>query len=382
MPKATLPIASLLTAAALLLGTTLTAQATWIVDANNGPGTDFTSLQIAIYSAAPGDRLFVRAGTYQPGILDRPLAIVGDGNPVVAGNGGYSPGFLVQSLPAGSLTTITGMVFAAGSLSNESLRVQSGPGTIVLDGVESSLSTSVGASSDVRFAHSHFLQGLKIENSTCLLDECQVLPDAGQTVFSGLNTSSSHVVLNRCQVTGRSSATLFATAAIESTSSTLVLTDDGTGSIVAGIGALPIAAIRGTGTAQIDPHVLLVPSGGAPAVTGVAATTRARPSLAITAGPAGGTIDLDLFGTTGEIYVEAVGLALPAIYVPGFDDTIWVQPLMHWTAGVFNATGHALEAIPVPNLPLVPGFSFTWQAAAFSQTGITLSNAVSYVHPM
>src|SRR5215510_991412 len=38
----------------------------WIVDAANGPGTNFTSLPAAVAAAASGDTLIVRRGTYQP----------------------------------------------------------------------------------------------------------------------------------------------------------------------------------------------------------------------------------------------------------------------------------------------------------------------------
>lgn len=62
-----------------LVAGVLTAQGNeWIVDAANGAGASFTSLSAAIAAAAPGDRIFVRAGVYVENVVvDKGVTIVG-----------------------------------------------------------------------------------------------------------------------------------------------------------------------------------------------------------------------------------------------------------------------------------------------------------------
>ncbi len=75
------PIAAL----SLLLTTTLAAQRVVVVDVNNGPGTDHTTLASAFAALLEGDVLIVRAGTYTGTSVTTPKSFVmlGEGNPVI-----------------------------------------------------------------------------------------------------------------------------------------------------------------------------------------------------------------------------------------------------------------------------------------------------------
>lgn len=373
------------------LAATLAAQsATWIVDVHNGPGADFTSLQTAIFSVAPGDMLIVRGGNYQPAVVDRPLTIVGDGNVVITGSGGYMPGFMVMPLPAGTTLSMTGITFAALALTNESLRVSAGPGTVILDRVRSALVTNLSTSDDVRITRSQFDHGVGVQSSTAALDRCTIGPRSTASLgalAASLVVTGSHVVLNRCQVHGQDvyvgpGASLPATPGISLSASTLVLCDDGTGAIAPGVGGSQ-SAITGTGVVELDPHAVLQPTGSAPAIAGPVAVTKVRPSLAVDAGAPGGIVEVDLFGPTGDGYIEAVGLAVAPTIDPALQDLLWVDPLLLWSIGTFGPTGRAMQQIPLPNSPIIVGISFSWQAASFGVvSGLALSNPVSYVHPL
>src|SRR5262245_3228837 len=56
------------------------AQRTWIVDASNGPGADFTSLAPACAAAREGDTLLVRSGAYAGVTIGKGLRVVGLGS--------------------------------------------------------------------------------------------------------------------------------------------------------------------------------------------------------------------------------------------------------------------------------------------------------------
>lgn len=77
----------------------------WIVDAANGPGTDFTNLPAAIAAASSGDTIFVRAGAYSGVVISgKALSIRGAG----AGTTIVGPSS-VNGTPPGASTVISGL---------------------------------------------------------------------------------------------------------------------------------------------------------------------------------------------------------------------------------------------------------------------------------
>lgn len=89
----------------------------WIVDAANGPGTNFTSLPAAVDAAQSGDTLIVRPGTYLGfSTYGKALTIYGSGSATVITPSGMAPDFeptVIQAVPAGSAFTIAGVTFQA-----------------------------------------------------------------------------------------------------------------------------------------------------------------------------------------------------------------------------------------------------------------------------
>lgn len=82
------------TLTATLISLTTAHAGVLVVDAGNGPGTDFTSLNSAITAAQNGDLLLVRSGTYDGEfrILDKAISIVADaGADVVVTNSLLAP---------------------------------------------------------------------------------------------------------------------------------------------------------------------------------------------------------------------------------------------------------------------------------------------------
>jgi hypothetical protein len=352
--------------AVLLVAGSAIGQQTWIVDANSGPGTHFTNLQPAVNAAAAGDRILVRAGVYTPCMIGKALTIVGSPNAVVAGSGGYVPGFLVGGIGAGSVLSIAGLRLATTGISPTSLAIQNCAGTVIFDDVHVTQSTMVLGVADWRCNRCTFDQTIVAGQSICTFDR--------STLQGGLYLYySAHAELNRCTVTGSASAIHLANG------ESLVLRDDGSRTI-ATTSSSP--AIIGTGLVVIDPHVVLQTAGSTPIAPSLNVVVRAMPSLAIAAGPPGGSVDVDLFGPPGEAFFEFLGFAAAPVLEPLTQDLVWLQPVLLWDLGTFAPSGRHLTQIPLPNVPEIVGITWSWQAVvAGPTTGLALSNCVSYVHP-
>lgn len=71
-------LCALAVSASIAIGMAVQAPTTWVVDDDGGPGVDFTSLQVAIDTAAPGDLILVRPGVYGNFDLAKALTILGE----------------------------------------------------------------------------------------------------------------------------------------------------------------------------------------------------------------------------------------------------------------------------------------------------------------
>lgn len=113
---------------------------TWIVDASNGPGTNFTDIPPALAAAAPGDVIIVRAGSYSGFTLNRGITLLG------------SPGaqtlnhIVINSVPAGEIAVLSGLAPVVSNWSYK-VAVQVCTGTVLLQQVNGLFELS---SSEVR----------------------------------------------------------------------------------------------------------------------------------------------------------------------------------------------------------------------------------------
>ncbi|HZN41315.1 MAG TPA: hypothetical protein VFD82_21085 [Planctomycetota bacterium] len=98
-----------------LLGSFATAQTTWIVDDNPGPGVHFTSLPAAVAAAASGDTLLIAPGNYQPfHAMNKSLTILGSGSLTTIIDGPPIIGMILDYLtitapPAGATFRLSGV---------------------------------------------------------------------------------------------------------------------------------------------------------------------------------------------------------------------------------------------------------------------------------
>lgn len=103
----------------------VTAQSTWIVDANGGPGAQFTDLPPALAVAVAGDTVVVRAGAYSPGVTSRGIRIRCET--------GASASITVQDLVAAEAFVLRGL---GGPLAT--FRAERCAGSVVVEGSQAS----------------------------------------------------------------------------------------------------------------------------------------------------------------------------------------------------------------------------------------------------
>lgn len=110
----------------------------WIVDASNGPGTNFTSLPGGVAAAASGDTLVVRPGIYAPfSVSGKALTIRGAGSATTVVTATSSTQqTIIAAIPAGSTFYVSGMAFsvapAATPVTLDRAARVSGPGEVVI----------------------------------------------------------------------------------------------------------------------------------------------------------------------------------------------------------------------------------------------------------
>ncbi|MGE3171857.1 MAG: hypothetical protein AB7O97_04475 [Planctomycetota bacterium] len=121
----------------------LPAQATWVVDALNRPGADFTDVQPAVDAAASGDRIEIRAIGVPPPLGAYYTAPVVDGKGLtIVGEGADGPSttwwntdFVVRNLPAGQMVHVMDISFGLLNWSSGTLASHGNQGVVLLERV-------------------------------------------------------------------------------------------------------------------------------------------------------------------------------------------------------------------------------------------------------
>jgi hypothetical protein len=127
---------SCLVVAAAMSGTDLVAQ-TFIVDSQNGPGTNFTDLFTAVSAVPSGSTLHVRPGSYNAfANSGKSLTIIGQPSatgtfPTINGHALF-PGPIISSVPAGGRFVLSGFQVSGPSMPAE-FRVSGCAGPVLLE---------------------------------------------------------------------------------------------------------------------------------------------------------------------------------------------------------------------------------------------------------
>jgi hypothetical protein len=389
----------------LALATTLTAQGVFVVDANNGPGANFTSLQVAVNTVANGSVLLVLPGTYSAfSIINKGLTVLGGPGVVVDGS------LVVQSTLPSQAVTVFGVGLSSQFQFGASVRVSGANGPVTLDG-NGAVATggspngpllSVTNSPQVHLRNWTLLgstggsAAVVGALSSVVFERCHLVGSGlislelsfGST--TGLEISASRVQLVDTTVTGGNGGTdvIFGNPiqvpgapAIRIAGGQLRALGLATHPITGGtnppaLGGQRQAAIAGTGTARIDPAIPLLSPPGA----GIQVTQIAMPRLLADSAPLGGTITATRSGPAGSLCVMALSLRGTVSFLPTIPDPVWIDAasLVGEASGIVPASGNFTVQKAVPNQTSLRGFGFVWQAADFNSAGqLSFSNPSS-----
>ncbi|MBK8978743.1 MAG: hypothetical protein IPM29_22825 [Planctomycetes bacterium] len=385
-----------LTAFALTIGL-VTAQArTWVVDAANGPGTDFLDLPPAIAASGIDDLILVRAGSYSEFRVDHGVRILGQGLVRCAGvDVGPVPGGQTLALTNLEVTArlfVGGIAVrgATGLVLLQDLRIPAGPllslsrfpGLVVRD----------AASVIVTGGSYYGVPAVQVVDSTLSLCGTELTGDwsssfLGGTITTnspGLRSFGSRVLIARSRVTGGNGASsLFLTRegqpGIDAQSSDLTIAGSTDMVVTAGrrAGGTPTPAVLANGGAvTVDTHAVLY-GFDAPPIDGTATITwRRTPALVLSGGALGGTLSLDATCPYGGLMSFLVSTPTTATPLPPLG-TLFLDRSAMFDALVSILNGErATASFTVPNLGALQGVTLGFQAIHAEVSGgtVALSN--------
>lgn len=353
--------------------TTATIAQAFIVDANNGLGTSFTSLAAATAAVPDGAILLVRPGNYADFVVDgKGLRILADPGALVVSHQGSS----IRNVPAGKSVVVRGLEWAQATPgSSAKLRCFACAGQILIEGL------SMPAVGFVAF----------ISATACEQVTIRDVRNLGGTTY--LDLTQSHAVVENCGFGGFS-----ARSAIVQNGGSLQVTDSDLATALPStppnggvamhggelrlLGATAVTAFGGVGvagtagTARVDPTVTLPAPAFAPAIQGSITT---MPALSTSFD--GTTAIAELTGEAGAFAAIAIGLPGPRTVLPGIADPLWLDSgsLAFLAFGTLGPTP-LTRTLPWSGA-MVPGSRTVWQGASLGASGLQLSNPSVLILP-
>jgi len=393
----------------------LLGQTTWIVDASNGPGTNFTDLPPAFARASDGDTILVRAGSYTPGTASRALTILGQGGVVVNCVKVTLPPqtvpFVISGVGSGKTFVLRGITFAYNWSANDTpiLQISGNGGRVQVEDCQVDgtykfglttdplrVSAAIDNCSQVSVTRCVIGPSLRVSNSTVCLSKCtldgrnagRVNPTSSRYYGSsaGLYITSSTALLCQTNVAGGNGyfafmLTMPGVAGIVSYGSDVVITGDSSCAITAGGDLKGNNAILGSsGGLLLDPSVQLRPTGSATPYAGFA-NSHARRLPALTAsGPSslGGRTNLVLYSQDKHLFVAMLALPGSPFLVAPFG-LLWldVASLHIFAQGAQGASEHTTVSLPIPSVAGLRGLPITFQVLSQATDAAKLGWALS-----
>ncbi|MCA8954331.1 MAG: hypothetical protein KDE27_32785 [Planctomycetes bacterium] len=373
---------------AILLALPVAAQ-TFVVDANNGPGTNYTSLTAAAAAVPDGAVLLVRAGNYAG------FAIAQKGLTVLADPGvGITGTIAIANTNPGQSCTLANLAWPGSGA--PCVQLTGDQGLVVLEGLTTAGFPAGGflgfnyvpldATGCARLAvrECTFWGHVNLDACDAVFESCTLQGVTNASAFTMLTTSSGlqaqggNVQLVESTVTGGDG---FGTGPIASVAASPGIgVYNGTARVLASTlvggfdGGGQRAALQGNSIVRID--LLSSPQGGISNFPH-SPSFLAMPFVSATSAAPGGNLTATTTTLAGDLVTLVVGLPGAPVPIAGFQDQFWLDPGAHvfLAIGVQQTTAPIAGSIAVPNVPGFRGLPLVWHAACFGPvTGLQNGN--------
>ncbi len=356
---------------------------TYIVDAANGLGANFTDLPAAVAAVPDGAVLEVRAGNYSG------FAIVNKGLSVL-----FAPGAMIRSPVSGTGWNSTGVdIQGVGPTQTVLLR-----GLCISPNISPiapiyrwSLSNSQGL---VLFEDCGRQPSTALPPSLSATNCLQVSLDRCQFGYSpscrhGASLVNSDVVFRSCGVAwvGAIGCRLqFLDSGVDSwgcgypSVAPAIQMTGGDTRFLAGSAAIALfnSSVAGSGVLRIDPSATVAPN-----FHSIQPNYLEMPAVDATGGSLGASVTTTMRGPTGDVGALLVGLPGPPLLFPGFTDSLWLQPGTEsvCTFAALAAGTPLTVTYTVPNVQAIRGLRLCWHGVSFGATnGLQASNPAITMH--
>ncbi|MCA8971907.1 MAG: hypothetical protein KDC95_19125 [Planctomycetes bacterium] len=370
---------------ALALARVAVAQKTIIVDAT-GAG-DHKTIQAAVDAASDGDRILIRAGTYDVfKIVDKSLTVLADQG-ATAYNYLSTESSTIERLSAGKRVAIDGLALSA--TTRPALRVDSCTGRVTLRGVrlygfptiyntgrESAL--QVSASTSVLVQDASIVPALHAIDSTITVTGCDIAGFDSQVGHyfvpstPGMIASRATIDIAASKVRGGvGSGTYPSSAGMIVDASHLVVRDSST------LSGLPAATASGASDLQLGTSATV--TGNLSGFTSL--TKRPLPSLTTTPALQGQNYEVRAHGDKDDFFATYVAAPGTPIAAGGFG-TLWLDPATIVTigAGLIDASGSSALQIFAGSDAKWFALGLDFQALVGTTNTLRLTNAATVVY--
>lgn len=367
-------------AAVCLFAATATSQ-TFVVDAANGPGTDYTSITAALAAVPDGAVLKVRPGTYNSFVLSgKGVTLLGDpGAKLLVVHFGPT---VENLLPHQSFVCRQfELVPFFGAFGAAAFTCRNNQGSVTLDEVNVVTGTQRLAvqQCDRMLVRGSSYQGqVALEASNVVFQYCYF--GNQNPGLACITQQGGSVQLVGSLVVGQAAASGSAGTGVALIGGDLRALGGGQLGSTAAPGQAGFA-VAGSGTVRVDPSVSVF---GGPTIfaPGVAVSTAPMPYVTVAGGALGAPVYPALHGPVGHLGVLAIGFPGSTYTVPGIVDPFFWTP----ATVVTQAVGVPAPGLPVtstvnvPNHPVWLGLQLVSQGITYDPVaGLQASNPVAWL---
>lgn len=345
-----------------------------VVDIDNGPGTDYTTIAEAVAAAPDGGVITVRAGNYFDAVTISQKSLTILGEPGARLFPSMLNGFRIEDLLPGQLVSVAGLRVDFTQATDPSIYCVDNLGVVALDDVatgranlwvENCAAVTVRDSQFENSINGAALGFVTAISSVVTLESCSSF---------GTIVTNSTVACVDCTLTGAQGFGVVLGRAVQMNGGEL--------RIVGGLvqSSLAISAITGTGAVRLDPATSVI--GSAPLFDPGISVAMEEPHATTSERVNGGAdVEVSAIGPAGSLGVVMLGLTTPALLVPGLDP-LWLDPsnTVLQTFGVHAPGAPIVSTYTLPPVGAFTGVSLSWQSLELPPGGgLGLSTATTVV---